>query len=386
MLKSSILIVFIKYYYRFVDCFSKKNIIMSFLNTVIIGTGSYTPKKIVKNEAFLNQDFFSEDQRIILSRGEEIIKKFNAITGIEERRYVDEGMTASDIAGYAAERAIKDAKIDPESIDQIIFAHNFGNVHNGNLQSDLLPNLSSRVKHYLRIKNPNCLAYDILFGCPGWIQAFIQAHSYINTGMAKRILLIGAETLSRVNDKYDRDSMIFADGAGAAIIEARESDKKEGFISYSVRTDTLKEAYYLYAGKSNNPYIDQNVRYIKMHGRKIYEYALINVPEAMKLAMDRSGYDIKDLKKIIIHQANEKMDDAMVKRFYKLYGMRNNIPEGIMPMNINKLGNSSVATVPTLFDDILKGRCPKHQINKGDLIMFASVGSGMNINAIVYKM
>lgn len=359
---------------------------MTFLNTVIIGTGSYTPKKIIKNEEFLNQDFFDDNQRIILTKGEEIIRKFNAITGIEERRYADDGVNTSDIAGFAAERAIKDADIDPETIDQIILAHNFGDVHSNNIQSDLLPSLSSRVKHYLKIKNPNCIAYDILFGCPGWIQAFLQAHSYINSGMAKRILVIGAETLSRVNDKYDRDSMIFADGAGAAIIEAQESNEKKGLISYSARTDTFDEAYYLYAGKSKNPYIDQNIRYIKMKGRKIYEYSLVNVPAAMKLAMDKSGYDIKDLKKIIIHQANEKMDDAMVHRFYRLYKMQNEIPKNIMPLSINKLGNSSVATIPTLYDDILKGKYPEHKIDKGDLIMFASVGSGMNVNSIVYKL
>jgi len=359
---------------------------MKFLNTVIIGTGSYTPQKIVKNEEFLKQDFFSEDQKIIPLPGEEIIRKFNKITGIEERRYADDAMNTSDLAGFAAEKAIEDAGIDPETIDQIIVAHNFGDVHSNNIQSDLLPNISSRVKHFLKIKNPNCIAYDILFGCPGWIQAFLQAHSFINSGMAKRILVIGAETLSRVNDKYDRDSMIFADGAGAAVIEAQESDKKKGLISYSMRTDTIKEAYYLYAGKSTNPYIDQNVRYIKMEGRKIYEYALNNVPQAMKDAMDRSGYEINDLKKIIIHQANEKMDDAMVHRFYKLYGMQNEMPENIMPMSINKLGNSSVATIPTLYDDILKNIYPEHKIKEGDLIMFASVGSGMNINSIVYKL
>jgi len=367
--------------------FSLNNLLfMKFLNTVIIGTGNYTPKKIVKNEDFINQDFFSEDQKIIPSSGEEIIRKFNAITGIEERRYADDGVNTSDLAGFAAEKAIEDAGIDPETIDQIILAHNFGDVHAGNIQSDLLPNMSSRVKNYLKIKNPNCVAYDILFGCPGWVQAFLQAHAYINAGMGKRFLIIGAETLSRVSDKYDRDSMIFADGAGAAVIEARESNEKKGVLSYSMRTDTFKEAYYLYAGKSTNPYINQDAKYIRMYGRKIYEYSLINVPQAMKSAMERSGYDIKDLKKIIIHQANEKMDEAMVKRFYKLYGMENDIPEGIMPMSINKLGNSSVATVPTLYDDILKGKYPEHQINKGDLIMFASVGSGMNINAIVYKL
>ena len=230
---------------------------MKFLNTVIIGTGNYTPKKVIKNETFIGQDFFTEDQKIIPLPGEEIIGKFKKITGIEERRYADDGVNTSDLATYAAENAIKDSGIDPETLDYIILAHNFGDVSNKHLQSDILPGLAARVKHNLQIQNPNCIAYDILFGCPGWIQAFIQAHAYIKAGMGKRILVIGADTLSRVNDKYDRDSMIFADGAGAAVIEAQESDEQKGFISYSVRTDTAKEAYYLFAGKSNNPYIDQ---------------------------------------------------------------------------------------------------------------------------------
>ena len=120
-----------------------------------------------------------------------------------------------------------------------------------------------------------------------------------------------------------------------------------------------------------------------MHGRKIYEFALNNVPQAMKACLDNSGVDIKDVKKILIHQANEKMDEAIVKRFYRLY--KTEMPEDIMPMSIHKLGNSSVATVPTLYDLILKNKLENHQINKGDVIIFASVGAGMHINAIVYK-
>ncbi len=120
-----------------------------------------------------------------------------------------------------------------------------------------------------------------------------------------------------------------------------------------------------------------------MYGRKIYEFALNNVPAAMKSCLDQSGVDIKDVKKILIHQANEKMDEAIIQRFYKLYDIK--MPEGIMPMTINKLGNSSVATVPTLYDMILKGELVGHNINVGDIILFASVGAGMNINAIVYK-
>lgn len=120
-----------------------------------------------------------------------------------------------------------------------------------------------------------------------------------------------------------------------------------------------------------------------MYGRKIYEFAITNVPAAMKSCLDSSGVNIKNLKKILIHQANEKMDEAIVQRFFKLYDM--DMPKGIMPMTINELGNSSVATIPTLLDRILKGELENQTISKGDVIMFASVGAGMNINAIVYQ-
>ena len=120
-----------------------------------------------------------------------------------------------------------------------------------------------------------------------------------------------------------------------------------------------------------------------MHGRKIYEFALTNVPKAMKSALDSSGVSIDQVKKILIHQANEKMDEAIIHRFYRQYGIK--APEGIMPMSIHKLGNSSVATVPTLFDLIVKENLDGHRITQGDILLFASVGAGMNINAFVYR-
>ena len=103
----------------------------------------------------------------------------------------------------------------------------------------------------------------------------------------------------------------------------------------------------------------------------------------MKKCLDKSGTGIHEVKKIFIHQANEKMDEAIVNRFYKLYDKTP--PENIMPMSIDKLGNSSVATVPTLYDLVLNGELEGHSIQKGDVVLFASVGAGMNINAIVYK-
>jgi len=346
----------------------------------ITGTGSYVPEYIQKNSAFKAHSFYTIEGEPIDSPTEIIVEKFKAITGISERRYAQKHLTASDLGALAAEKAILDAKIDSESLDYIICAHNFGDVKAEAIQSDIIPCLAARIKHLLKIKNPKCVAYDILFGCPGWVEGVIQAQAYIRAGMAKKCLVIGTETLSRVTDKHDRDSMIYADGAGACIVEASPD---VGVIAHESASYTYDEVYHLFFGNSNNKSRDKNVRFIKMHGRKIYEFALNNVPSAMKACLDSSGYGIKDVKKILIHQANEKMDEAIVKRFYRLY--KTAVPEDIMPMTIHQLGNSSVATVPTLFDLIRKGQLKDHQLFKGDIIIFASVGAGMHINAIVYK-
>lgn len=348
----------------------------------ITGTGSYVPSSIETNDNFIQHEFLNNDGTVFKHNNAVIIKKFKAITGIGERRYAFNHLNASDLGFFAAEKAIEDAKIDPETLDYIIVAHNFGDVKHNTIQSDILPSLAARIKHNLRIKNPKCVAYDILFGCPGWIEGVIQAQAFIKAGMAKKCLVIGTETLSRVVDKHDRDSMIFSDGAGATIIEENTASES-GILAHESASFTYDEAYYLYFGNSNNKTLDPDTRYIKMDGRKIYEFALTQVPLAMKTCLDNSGVDISEVKKIFIHQANEKMDDAILERFYKLYNTE--IPEGIMPMSIHKFGNSSVATVPTLFDLVKNNKLDDHNLNEGDVVIFASVGAGMHINAIVYK-
>ncbi|PID67715.1 MAG: 3-oxoacyl-ACP synthase [Flavobacteriia bacterium] len=357
---------------------------MAHLNSVITGIGSYIPEVIKTNDEFLTNTFLNEDGTPFEQENEVIIQKFKEITGIEERRYAKDDENSSDLGFNAAKSAIEDAGIDQETLDHIIVAHNFGDVASGSIQPDVLPSLSSRIKHRLGIKNPNCIAYDILFGCPGWVQGVIQAHAYIKAGIAKKILVVGTEALSRVVDEHDRDTMIFSDGAGACIIEAKEETEKRGILSFSYRTDTLNESHYLRYGKAYGSNTDSKDLYVKMQGRKIYEYALSLVPSAMKKALDEAEIPINDLEKIFIHQANEKMDEAIIKRFFRLYKMKT--PQHIMPMSIRLLGNSSVATVPTLFDMVLKGKISGHSVSKGNIVMFASVGSGMNINAVVYKM
>ena len=358
---------------------------MHSISTVITGTGSYIPPFIKTNLDFKEHVFYAEDNKPIEIEPKLIAEKFKQITGIEERRYATADMNASDMASIAAKNAIEDAGCDPETIDQIILAHNFGNVITNTIQTDAVPSLASRVKHVLGIRNSSCVPYDVLFGCPGWMQGVIQADAFIKAGIAKKCLVIGTETLSRVIDPYDRDSMIFSDGAGACIVEAKSSaETTSGIIASCVQSHSGNEISYLNMGKSYYPNSDPGIRYIKMKGRKVYEYALKYVPLAMKECIDKSGIDIPDLKKIFIHQANEKMDESIIKEMYKLYNITK-VPQNIMPMSIHYLGNSSVATVPTLFDIVRRGLVPEHQVNKGDVVLFASVGAGMNINAICYR-
>jgi len=353
--------------------------------SVITGTGSYLPEKRVPNEDFLNFEFYESNGTRIEKDNGYIIDKFKEITTIEERRYVTDDLVTSDIAYFAAKAAIENAGIDAETLDYIIVAHNFGDVKAGSNRSDLVPALASRVKHKLKIKNPDCVAYDLPFGCPGWLQGVIQADYFLKSGDANKILVIGAETISRVIDLHDRDSMIYADGAGATILEARESSVPVGMLTHKTRSDTYRYAEMLTMGCSYNVTAEnENDLYLKMNGRRLYQYALETVPLSIKACLDKAGIAIEKVSKVLIHQANGKMDDAIIARLYKLYD-KDEVPEGVMPMIISWIGNSSVATVPTLLDLILKGSVENQEINPGDAVVFASVGAGMNINAVVYQ-
>jgi 3-oxoacyl-[acyl-carrier-protein] synthase III len=351
----------------------------------ITGTGCYIPPVVQTNTDFAKHLFYTEEHVPLPTPPAEVVEKFKQITGIEERRYTTDDLSTADIAALAAKEAIANSGIDPETIDQLIVAHNFGNVLKHTIQTDAVPSLAALVKHKLGIHNPNCVAYDILFGCPGWLQGVIQADAFFKADIAKKALVIGAETLSRVIDVYDRDSMIFSDGAGAAVMEYKETTEAgSGMLSTAVQTHALEEVNYINMGPSFYPESDPHVRFIKMKGRKVYEYAMKHVPQAMKDCLDKSGVSIHELKKVFIHQANEKMDEGIINRLFKLYGI-NTAPEHIMPMSIHWLGNSSVATIPTLYDLVRRGELKNHRLETGDVILFASVGAGMNINAVCYR-
>ncbi|HEV7767451.1 MAG TPA: 3-oxoacyl-[acyl-carrier-protein] synthase III C-terminal domain-containing protein [Thermoanaerobaculia bacterium] len=352
------------------------------IRTVITASGSHIPERVIANDYFLSHDFRGSDRKALEKSNDEILRQFESITGIRERRYAADGQVTTDLAADAAQQALQSSGIDPESLDGIIVAHNFGDVRAGSTHSDLVPSLAARVKARLGIRNPYAAAWDLIFGCPGWLQGVIVADSMIRSGDAKRVMVIGADTLSRISDPHDRDSLIYADGAGAVIVEARDADS--GILAKAVRSDALDHSNMLFMGSSNNPEAFLESLFLKMEGRKLYKYALNTVAGAMKEALARANVDVREVKKVLIHQANGKMDEAILAAFYELYGI-DEPPADVMPMTISWLGNSSVATVPTLLDLIVKGQMPEHKIESGDIVLFASVGAGMHINAVVYR-
>lgn len=354
------------------------------IRSVITGTGSYIPSRKVPNSDFLDHTFLNNEGEPFDKTNKEIIQKFAEITGIQERRYAADDILASDMAAKAGEKALESAGIDADELDYIIVAHNFGDISADNPRVDMVPTLASRVKHKLAITNPGCVAYDLPFGCPGWLQGIIQCDYYLRSGDASRCLVIGTETLSRICDPHDRDSMIYADGAGATVLEARKSEEAVGILSHAARTDTEEQAYFLRMAPSFHPDKEETL-YLKMDGRKLYQYALTHVPGLVQTSLEQAGLKFDDVSKVLIHQANAKMDKAILHRLAKLYD-KEEVRDNIMPMTISRLGNTSVATVPTLLDLILRDKMDDHRISTGDHIVLSSVGAGMNINSVVYKM
>ena len=351
--------------------------------SIITGTGAYIPKEVRKNADFTGHTFYEITGSPISAHTEIVIEKFRNITGISERRYAPTDISTSDMAAAAGREALTDSGIDPETLDQIVVAHNFGNISCDSPQSQNVPSISCLVKNALGIHRPECIAYDVLVGCPGWLHSVIQSHAWFRAGMAQKVLLIGAETLSRVVDPSDRDSMIFSDGAGAVVMEYKPGNTEDaGILGYSAQTHSLEEVNYIDMGKGYQNK-GKDTLFMKMKGRKVYEYALKYVPAAMKECLDKSSIDISQVSKILIHQANEKMDEEIVKRLYGLYGATP--PPDVMPMSIHWLGNSSVATIPTLYHLVRKNQVAGHEIAEGDIVLFASVGAGMNINAVCYR-
>lgn len=315
--------------------------------------------------------------------GAEIVAKLEAITGIRERRYIPFEQDSIQLMTEASRLAVEDAGIDVNDLSGIIVAHNAGNMIPDTGAFHTVPNLAAALKHELHSTNHNCFAYDILFGCPGWLQGIIQAHHAIQCDGAEHILVTGLEVASRLLDPHDPDSMILADGCGACVISRSEAGES-GIVSYSTFSHAMDDSRIIYLGPSNKPGVEGSC-YFHMNGRAVYKYATEWVPKVIKSALEKAKLNVTDIDLFLFHQANAKMLEAIAANLAELCDAPAETFAGKIPMTIDFLGNTSVATIPTMLDLIRNKKLNGYEIHEGDVVVMASVGAGMHCNAIVYR-
>ena len=352
-------------------------------NSLILGTGSVIPEMLVLNSQFVSNEFYDRNGVKIERSGNEIVEKLEAITGIRERRYVPFDQDSIELMTAASRLAVADAGLDVNDLSGIIVAHNAGNMVPQTGVFHTVPNLAASLKNDLNCTNHDCFAYDILFGCPGWIQGVIQAHQAIRCGDAENILVTGLEVASRMLDPHDVDSMILADGCGACVVSQSDVESK-GIISYATYSHAQDDHRIIYLGESNKKGVAGSC-YFHMNGREVYKYATEWVPKVIKDALDKANLDIGDVDRFLFHQANAKMLAAIAKNLAEIYGVSVDTFDGKIPSTIEFLGNTSVATIPTMLDLIRKNKLDGYAITDGQISVMASVGAGMHCNALVYR-
>ncbi len=319
--------------------------------TVVTGTGHYIPPRIVTNA----------DLTKLMDTSDEWIRERS---GIVERHHVDEGVGSSDLAVEAARRAIADAGIDPATIDFIIAA---------TLSPDhYFPGIGVLVQAKLGLGPIGAL--DVRNQCSGFIYALSAADQYIRAGTYKRILLVAAEVQSTNLDFSDRGrdmSVLFGDGAGAIVLEPNGEDDGRGILSTHLYSDG-NFASLLWMEKpspKDNPtfrkdFIDEGRFFPKMDGRNVFVNACQRMPEAVRAGLEANGLTIEDVNHLIPHQANDRISLMVAK------GLR--IPVEKVVRNIDRVGNTTAASIPIALDEAVKAG----RIKRGDLVALTSFGSG----------
>jgi 3-oxoacyl-[acyl-carrier-protein] synthase-3 len=319
----------------------------------IISTGISIPKKVISNA----------DLEKVVDTNDEWI---TARTGIKERRMADENHASSDLGIEAASKALEKASIDPKDIDVVILA---------TITPDyIFPSTACLVQE--KIGATNAYAFDLSAGCSGYLYAMQVAKGMIDGGSAETILIIGAETLTRVTDYQDRGTCIlFGDGAGATVLQ--KSDKR-GILSICLGSDGGGwDLLYQPGGGSRIPSSAQSVEnrdhYLKMNGKEVFKIAVTSMGNASVEAIEKAGLKPEDIDLFIAHQANYRIMDAVRKRI--------KMPTEKVFMNISKYGNTSSASVPIALDEALE----QGYIKEGDLILFSVFGAGFTWGASVIQ-
>ncbi|KGG81140.1 3-oxoacyl-ACP synthase [Caloranaerobacter azorensis H53214] len=320
----------------------------------IIGTGSFVPEKVLTNH----------DLEKIVDTSDEWIK---TRTGIVERRILDDDKATSYMATVAAERAIDDAGIKNEDIDMIIVS---------TVTPDMaFPSTACIVQDKLGCTN--AAAFDLEAACSGFLYALSIAYAYVNSGLYKNVLVIGAETLSRIIDWADRNTcVLFGDGAGAAIVSTVPEGM--GFLGINLGADGSGGKYLTQpAGGSKCPAthdtVDKRLHYIKMEGNEVFKFAVRAMEEAAKKVIEMSGLKLEDIDYLVPHQANIRIIESARKRL--------KLAKDKVYINLNKYGNMSSASIPVALDEAIKAG----KIKNGDNILLVGFGGGLTWGSCIIK-
>jgi 3-oxoacyl-[acyl-carrier-protein] synthase-3 len=325
------------------------------MRSLITGTGSFAPAKVLTNKDL---------ESIVDTTDQWIVER----TGIRERHVAAEGEATSDMALAATKRALEMAKVDPKDLDLIVV---------GTISGDLpWPSTAALLQGMLG--NKKAFAFDVSAACAGSLYALSVADRYVSTGLAKKALVVGAETLTRIVDWTDRNTCIlFGDGAGALVIEPT-ADPQRGIQSLHLHTDGSQWGILHQPGPgSRNPLtpelLEKRKQYLFMNGREVFKFAVRALEDACREALAANHLTPGDVKHVIAHQANKRILDATLSRL--------EIPPSKCWMNLERYGNTSAASVPMTTDEANRAGWFK----PGDVVLVTAIGAGMAWGAGVIR-
>ena len=319
----------------------------------IIGTGSYVPQKVYTNEYL---------ESIAPTSAEWVEKTL----GIKERRIAADNEATSDLSTKAGERAIKNSGLNKEDIDLIVLATS--------TPDRLAPSAAAITQDKLQAYN--AVAFDIAAVCSGFLYGMSVASQFIASGVYDNVLVIGADTFSRITDWSKRDCVFFGDGAGAAVLSS--ANVNEGFLAFRLYTDGRgKWNFTVPAGGSENPASEEAVKEgltcFQMNGKEVYRTGVEVLPKAIFQVLDDTGLEINDIDMLIPHQPSIGILKETAKRI--------KLPFEKVMTNMDRYANTSGGTIPILLDEVRKSGKIKH----GSNILFAAVGSGWTYGAAIMK-